>query len=282
MWGTSWRRRVRLLRLETSLTAGLPVRYGYTVSAQSPGHWKLERACGGEGVGYIALDMRHGGLAHLSFRGRLIPALSFKVVQRRRGRLLHTKGRWFESNRVHHSLRARSSTVEQLSCRKAVTGFDLSLAANAGRRSRYNRNSLVAGLHAFATGERQRAASKRCSICKDVKAAIDFYKSNTNKDGLHGWCKVCSDRRTVENGRKRLLGLTPEAYQSLLEAQGRKCAICETEEPTAGKRSFSADHNHKTGAVRGLLCTRCNTMLGNALDDPTILRAAISYLERHR
>lgn len=137
-------------------------------------------------------------------------------------------------------------------------------------------------MSAFESGAKQRAAQKRCSICKDTKAAVEFYKSNTNKDGLHGWCKSCSDRRTVENGRKRLHGLTPEAYQVMYDAQGGRCAICAIPEPRAGKKSFCVDHNHATGRVRGLLCTRCNTMIGNARDSAEILKAAIGYLENEK
>lgn len=154
------------------------------------------------------------------------------------------------------------------------------LSAAQIKRRDHNRKRLVNGERSFQSGERVRAASKKCSICKTVKAATEFYKSNTNKDGLHGWCKACSDQRTVENGRKRLHGLTPEAFQAMHKAQDGLCSICRTDEPTAGKRSFCVDHDHITGKVRGLLCTRCNTMLGNALDDVKILKAAIVYLEK--
>ncbi|MBA3357418.1 MAG: hypothetical protein H0U18_16060 [Pyrinomonadaceae bacterium] len=41
------------------------------------------------------------------------------------------------------------------------------------------------------------------------------------------------------------------------------------------------DHDHKTWAIRGLLCCRCNSVIGYAKDNPETLRNAISYLERN-
>jgi hypothetical protein len=134
----------------------------------------------------------------------------------------------------------------------------------------------------FESGRRERAKEKRCSLCRTIKLAENFYLSNTNNDGLHGWCKPCSDKKTTENGRKRTLGITPEQYQKMFDSQGGACAICSTLEPTAGKKSFCIDHNHQTNRVRGLLCTRCNTMLGNSLDSIDILRKAITYLEKFK
>ena len=34
---------------------------------------------------------------------------------------------------------------------------------------------------------------KRCSECGEPKLAAHFYKNRTNKDGLFGKCKVCSE-----------------------------------------------------------------------------------------
>jgi hypothetical protein len=65
----------------------------------------------------------------------------------------------------------------------------------------------------------------------------------------------------------------------------RCCAICGTTENPGGRSRagvFHIDHDHETGRVRGLLCSRCNTALGYMDDDPTKLRDAADYLERWR
>ncbi len=42
---------------------------------------------------------------------------------------------------------------------------------------------------------------------------------------------------------------------------------------------LSVDHDHVTGAVRGLLCRRCNTGLGNFDDNIKIVQSALTYLK---
>jgi len=54
------------------------------------------------------------------------------------------------------------------------------------------------------------------------------------------------------------------------------CGIC-----GATNVKFVLDHDHDTNSVREKLCYRCNSLLGQALDDKKILQAAIEYLERH-
>jgi hypothetical protein len=45
--------------------------------------------------------------------------------------------------------------------------------------------------------------------------------------------------------------------------------------------SLHVDHDHETGAIRGLTCFRCNQALGAFGDDPTVLRRAAAYLDEH-
>ncbi len=86
------------------------------------------------------------------------------------------------------------------------------------------------------------------------------------------------DYRT-ENLRRRY-GLSNEEYQEMLDAQQGVCAICGKE---CRKNLFlSVDHNHRTGAVRGLLCDDCNNGLAKFFDDVTLLQKAIEYLNERQ
>jgi hypothetical protein len=59
----------------------------------------------------------------------------------------------------------------------------------------------------------------------------------------------------VKAPRAPQLGITDELYFEMLERQGGHCALCPA---TPKTRRLHVDHDHKTGAVRGLLCHRCN------------------------
>lgn len=75
----------------------------------------------------------------------------------------------------------------------------------------------------------------------------------------------------------------PEYVQMAVE-RGNKCDICgepEREERGGKLKSLAVDHDHTTGAVRGLLCSSCNTALGKFKDSPDLLRSAIAYLAKH-
>ena len=55
-------------------------------------------------------------------------------------------------------------------------------------------------------------------------------------------------------------GLTLEQYEAMHNAQNGVCAICG--KPNQNNRILCVDHDHKTGKVRKLLCTSCNSKLG--------------------
>ena len=74
-------------------------------------------------------------------------------------------------------------------------------------------------------------------------------------------------------------GITLQDYDLMLDSQNGGCAICGSSDP---KRKLSkhlcVDHCHSTGAVRGLLCYKCNVGLGAFEDNKKSLENAIKYL----
>jgi hypothetical protein len=147
-------------------------------------------------------------------------------------------------------------------------------------------------------------SSKVCYKCKEEKLLGSFYKRAASKDGLCSECKDCNRIRTRKArqtwrakhpeksrlwGRKHDMirrfgpGIS-EVYNSLLEAQRGVCAICQKPEPVKSRadgaaRNLAIDHEHGSGVIRGLLCTRCNSGLGHFIDNPAFLRKAAWYLD---
>jgi hypothetical protein len=95
-------------------------------------------------------------------------------------------------------------------------------------------------------------------------------------------------RRYFQSGRKALsvrrahlerkYGITLNDYEAMLVEQGGGCAICHAPEPDG--QSLHVDHDHDTGAVRGLLCFTCNAGIGMFDHDIDRLIAAVVYLRR--
>lgn len=77
---------------------------------------------------------------------------------------------------------------------------------------------------------------------------------------------------------KWLYGISLDDFHRMLDNQNNKCLICH--------RDFNirlrpyVDHNHITGKIRGVLCRRCNQVLGLVYEDTSILNYMVKYLNR--
>ena len=98
-------------------------------------------------------------------------------------------------------------------------------------------------------------------------------------------CEVCLDwhrQDLLTNGYKYHIrskfGLDLDEYQSLIDKQDNRCAICHQEFQSSPKPHI--DHDHITGKIRGVLCHSCNTGIGKLRDSVEILASAIVYLTR--
>jgi len=157
--------------------------------------------------------------------------------------------------------------------------------------------------------------TKRCSYCKQIKPLSEFAKHRYRKDGHGTVCKICQKKycqrenfkitqkrymqtpegRTVHRKRtykylkrhpqirrkiylKSVYKMTIEEYTGLLLKQNGCCAICGKNQSEIGL--FQIDHKHSTGKIRGLLCAKCNWLLGMANENIDILKNAILYIEK--
>ena len=86
-------------------------------------------------------------------------------------------------------------------------------------------------------------------------------------------------RRERAGHLKRKFGMTLEQYDAMLEVQNGVCAICKR--PPRDDISLHVDHDHSTGAVRGLLCFPCNNALADFREDGQLLLEAVGYQMAH-
>ena len=88
----------------------------------------------------------------------------------------------------------------------------------------------------------------------------------------------------LEKYMKRQYGINFKQYHILIQKQNNKCAICKIKiniSMISRGKGMCIDHDHKTGNIRGILCSVCNRGLGHFRDNPKLLNFAITYLEKH-
>lgn len=154
----------------------------------------------------------------------------------------------------------------------------------------------------------------RCSRCKKEKTDEKFSLAPTNvsRRGRTSWCNDCrkfnSKRWRHQNrtkarayakkyrelnpgiGTEYTIGVTLEEKTKRFKLQGGVCGICRghahgtghSKRPNSDAIAWCADHDHKTGKFRGVLCQRCNHVLGRVKDSTVLLKKMISYLEKSR
>lgn len=136
---------------------------------------------------------------------------------------------------------------------------------------------------------------KRCPACGQAKPPSEFHSNVRRPDGLNDRCKPCWNAycrerwikdsqnperlRVRRNGHLRTkYGITIDQYEELAARQEGRCAICRRLPEEGAMRKpgrlgpvLSVDHDHACcpdtahscgKCVRGLLCGKCNRMLG--------------------
>jgi hypothetical protein len=115
-------------------------------------------------------------------------------------------------------------------------------------------------------------------ICVDK--AKTYYQNNKEKRRAYLANRVQKDRAWNRDYKLRQnYGISFDLVCETIEAQYFHCPICNDHLPTYG-RHWHVDHCHKTRIVRGVICARCNLLLGKARDQIETLARAIEYLRK--
>lgn len=150
--------------------------------------------------------------------------------------------------------------------------------------------------------------TKRCTLCKGIKPEAEFFNDKRFHDGMSRQCKTCVTARNKrwhdahpgysakkhkearaknpdryrDYERKKNYGLPPGEFNRLLAAQGGRCAICGSDHPNGRPgHTFAVDHDHTTGAVRRILCAKCNHGLGQFHDSEELLMSDLRYIRKY-
>jgi len=132
----------------------------------------------------------------------------------------------------------------------------------------------------------------KCSKCNIEKDKSAFHKDRRSLNGLRSRCKQCGKMfasepvnkeehklKKREYDLKKDFGISLNEYNDIYMLQNGQCGICGIHQKDL-KISLSVDHDHLTGKIRGLLCTKCNTALGLYNDNEETLLKAILWLRK--
>ena len=135
---------------------------------------------------------------------------------------------------------------------------------------------------------RGKKVTKKCQGCgKEFQALLIRVRQGGGK-----FCSVeCYKRYRKEHKKdkkylnkiyqkKTKYGISEEEYKKFLTETENRCCICGRQ--FNEKDRPCVDHDHVTKKVRGIICSRCNTLIGFAMDNITILENAIKYLKKHK
>lgn len=159
----------------------------------------------------------------------------------------------------------------------------IALTEEAKRRYNANRRKRYATDPAYK--ERVQARNQE-ALARDRHSENE--KRRKKRAENHVWREKQNEKAAKKRGepgyaekirryhREWRYGLSHEKYTEMVEAQNGSCAICKA------ITDLLVDHDHNTGAVRGLLCRPCNSGIGQFYDSPARLLSAIEYLARFK
>ena len=142
--------------------------------------------------------------------------------------------------------------------------------------------------------------SQECCHCRKIFSFNRFNKDRTKKNGYDSQCKKCNSKERKEQYQlekdsiidpidywafrcKHRYGTDEEELKGILFSQKKLCCICKSNlifNKGLGWERGALDHCHTTKVIRGILCSRCNRVLGMVEENTEILIKMIEYLTK--
>lgn len=172
-------------------------------------------------------------------------------------------------------------TISSARCSKCGAGFNYERAIKGPPRRRCDECR-------WTPGENPGSSRLVTMQCQDCQREFTYEKppgKGRNRNRCDGCCRKGPLNRS-KGTKAQQVELALWRIEKEVQ-QDYRCAICGETETTpnrnksGGINRLAVDHNHETGELRGLLCLKCNVMVGLARESPRILSAALSYLETH-
>jgi len=187
-----------------------------------------------------------------------------------------------EKNKALHELYYRSLKVRRkkcASCKRIVIVF------KNGKCTQCNTSYKKKWVK--ANPEKNQRQHRRYYLKNKNKhqAAVKRYRKEHYEESLYAQRKWYYSHKDISRkaSRRRMLrinyDMSEEDYENLYREQNGVCAVCK--QPSLDGKLLAVDHNHKTGKIRGLLCSKHNRALGSFNDDIELLKEAINYLEKY-
>lgn len=149
-------------------------------------------------------------------------------------------------------------------------------ACECGNHKIYREDKVLRGSYKSCgcSWEKRDENVGECKVCSKCKLSKDISDFSFGKS----ICAECARWQQIQKN----YNLSRDEYFKLLDSQGGNCAICneKPKQSEKGGRLF-VDHCHTTHKIRGLLCFKCNSGLGNFNDNQNFLQNAINYLKIH-
>lgn len=130
-----------------------------------------------------------------------------------------------------------------------------------------------------------------CNVCKLLKP-ISEYEHQKDRPNPRKTCKTCRyaardfdkekarHREYSRQRRKEKAEQVRQSWERSVYGVSKEELGCSTCQICSSQERLCIGHDHTTGVVRGVLCSRCNSGLGFFKDSVESLKAAMEYVKK--